>query len=380
MNAYSFLWKGKDPQGTVRSERITAENAQAAKAHLVDKGWTNLELVTDEISASARAGIEAADWMCEEPVTPNQELAFFEGKGPTMFTTWWDGLKQSKSTILILAALFAWGLYGNSRWLMIFGGAGLLFIVFLVPGLHLFFATSMRQYSRLNRFKVWGMWNEVLDCVEQLRKSSRLTRIGVGDVELTRCRAQALAGLGRLDDAVAEFAKLENSPKLPRFLYLSHLSSIYDVAKAYEQSMACRQEAAVEKPDNSSVWIDIAYGYVRGMNQPAKARAALERAQQYEITGLGKAYLPFLQGVICWRERNFAEAKANLEKALAGFGPFKHNDLVIGLILLAKSYLCAVHSALGNSSDAKRLLRETEQFLIANREDELLHACRSPAS
>lgn len=374
---YSFLWKGKDPDGVVRSERVTAENAQAAKAQLTEAGWTNLELVMDEIADVARADVEAADWMLEEPVTPSQESAFFEGKGPGMFAMWWNGVKESKTTLLILAAFFGWGIYAQNRWFIIISGAGLVFMMLLVPGLHLFFGMSLRQYSRLNRLKVWGRWNEVLDCVERLRRSGRLTRIGVGDLELARCRAQALAGLGRLDDAVAEFAKFENSPKVPRFLYLSQLSTIYDVAKAYEQSMVCRQEAVAEKPDNSALWIDLAYGYVTGFNEPAKAREALARAQEFEITGLGKAYLPFLIGIICWRERNFAEARQNLEKALAGFEPLKLNDMVVGLILLTKSYLCAVHTALGNSSEARKLLAATEKFLIVNREDELLEACRT---
>lgn len=376
MSAYSFLWKGKDPTGIIRSERVTAENAQAARTLLVEAGWTNLELVMDEIADVARADIEAADWILEEPVSPSQEVAFFEGKGPGMFATWWSDLKKCKTTLLILATLFGWGIHTDRRWLIIISGVGLFFMIFLVPGLHLFFGMSLREYSRLNRFKVWGRWNEVLDCVERLRRSSRLTRIGVGDMELARCRAQALAGLDRLDEAVAEFAKFENSPKVPRFLYLSLLSGIYDVAKAYERAMVCRQEAVAEKPDNSTLWIDLAYGYVHGFNEPARAREALARAQQFEISGLAKAYLPFLIGIIGWRERNFPEAKQHLEKALAGFEPLKHNDVVGGLILLTKSYLCAVHTTLGNSSEAGKLRAETEKFLIDNREDELLQACR----
>lgn len=31
MNHYKFVWKGKDPQGIVRSEAVMAENAQAAR-------------------------------------------------------------------------------------------------------------------------------------------------------------------------------------------------------------------------------------------------------------------------------------------------------------------------------------------------------------
>jgi hypothetical protein len=46
-----FVWKGKDPEGRVRSERVTAENAQAAKAELLARGWLDVLLVREEISS-----------------------------------------------------------------------------------------------------------------------------------------------------------------------------------------------------------------------------------------------------------------------------------------------------------------------------------------
>jgi tetratricopeptide (TPR) repeat protein len=211
--------------------------------------------------------------------------------------------------------------------------------------------------------------------VERLRRRHRLTRIGVGDIELGRCRAQALAGLGRLDEGIREFSRLENSPQLEHWLYLSHLSGIYDAGKAYEKSLECRRQAAEEKPESSTVWIDLAYGLVRGLNRPAEAREALARAEALEITGLGKAYLPFLRGMICWREGRTAEAKQDFEQALVSLRPLAHHDLVQGLLLLTKSHLCAVHRALGNNTEAAKLFRETEKYLIAHREDELLEAC-----
>jgi type II secretory pathway component PulF len=58
MNQYKFVWKGRDPQGNVRSEEVMAENAQAAREDLTQCGWTELELVFDEIARSAGAGAE----------------------------------------------------------------------------------------------------------------------------------------------------------------------------------------------------------------------------------------------------------------------------------------------------------------------------------
>jgi len=377
MSQYKYVWKGKDPRGNARSEEVMAENAQAAREELTRRGWTELELVFDDIATSAVAGVEATDWITEEGVSAQQLTDQYEGKAPGFLAQWFKGLLDSKKSLLTFGALLAWGIYTDRKWAWIIGAIGLGFIVLLMPALHAFFSVTLRQYSRLNKAKVWGRWNEVLDCVERLRKAHRLTRIGVGDLELTRCRAQALAALGRLDEGVAEFRQFENSPKVERWLYLSHLSSIYDEAKAFGKSLECRQQAAAEKPDSSAVWIDLAYSLMRGFNRPAEAREALARAEAHEITGLGKAYVPFVRGIIGWRERNFAEARKHLEEALAGLEPLSHHDLVVGLILLTKSYLCVVHGASGNRLEAKKLFRETEKFLTAHREDELLQACRS---
>lgn len=50
----SFLWKGTAPDGGRRSERVAAENAQAARAQLSAAGWTDLQLVMDELLEACR--------------------------------------------------------------------------------------------------------------------------------------------------------------------------------------------------------------------------------------------------------------------------------------------------------------------------------------
>ena len=58
MNHYKFIWKGRDPQGNVRSEEVMAENAQAAREELTRRDWTELELVFDEIASASGEGVD----------------------------------------------------------------------------------------------------------------------------------------------------------------------------------------------------------------------------------------------------------------------------------------------------------------------------------
>src|ERR1041385_970160 len=221
----TFLWSGKDANGQQRSERVEAENAQVAKGILAGRGWTGLELVKDEAAHGASLQFERnpPDWVVnqgdeeleedwkkefEKQNTPDQEVAFFKGQQPSgLRAQTWTAIKESIRIIVIFAALLGFGIYRHKIWLIVLGAAGIGVCVLLMPALHLvfsIFSRSSRDYSRLNKAKVWGRWNEVLKCVERLRQKDRLTGAAVPELELGRCRAQALAALGRLDEALAD--------------------------------------------------------------------------------------------------------------------------------------------------------------------------------
>jgi tetratricopeptide (TPR) repeat protein len=303
-----------------------------------------------------------------------------EGQGPGFWSQFCKTLWESKVTLLLLSALLALGLYRDRPWLWGTAAAGLVLLVLLFPGLHLFFSQPLQCYERLNKAKVWGRWDEVEDCVRRLRKMTTFTRIGPGEAELARCEAQVLASRGQLEEAIRLFRKQAFNPKLPEWMYLSFQAGIYDVAKAYDQSLECRQKAAELKPDTSTVWIDLAYGLVRGMNRPAEARQALVRVETLEVNAIGRHYLEFLRGVICWRENDLLSARKHLEAALPGLKALSHLPLIEGIILLTKSYLCVVHGGLGDAATAKDYWQQTRDFLKANRETELLQVCQAAVS
>jgi tetratricopeptide (TPR) repeat protein len=380
----TFLWSGKDAQGNQRSERVEAENAQQARAILADRGWTDLQLIQDELGSAVVSQVKAAAWV-REGADPQKmaelQAKLMQGKkAPGLFAQTLDSIKKEIKFIIIWAAILAFGIYKHRTWAIVFGAAGIALYVLLFPVLHFvfrFFATAQREYARLNKARVWGRWDEVLECVERLRRPDRITGVGVPDFELVRCRAQALVGLGKLDEGLAEFRKLENSPKVERGMYYSLLAAIYDVGRQFDKALELRQKAVEEKPDTASVWIDLAYGYVRRLKRPVEARAALAHTEKLEITGLGKPYLFFLRGIILWREHKPDEARKELEQALVAFRPLMHQPLVEGLLLLTKAHLCAVEIELGNVANAKTLFGEVEPYLIAHREDELLELCRA---
>jgi len=52
-----------------------------------------------------------------------------------------------------------------------------------------FFGHTQSDYARMNRAKVWARWDEVLECVERLRKPDRMTGAAIPELELVRSRA-----------------------------------------------------------------------------------------------------------------------------------------------------------------------------------------------
>jgi len=382
MSTFTFVWKGRDPRGRFRSERVEAENAQLAKSALLREGWSELQFVGDEVTDLARQSLQVPEELEEygDALGPDDEVRSLEGKAPGFRSQYCKALGEAKGTLILLTLLTAWGFYQHRTWALAIGLAGLGLMLLLFPVIWAWFSLPLSYYNRLNRAKVWHRWDDVLLYVERLEQTVRITRLGVGDVELARCRAQALAATGRLNDGLQLFAKYAEDPNLPHWNYLSFLAGIYDCAKEYQKALECRRTALAEKQDSSALHIDVAYTLARFLNRPAEAREALARAEVLEVTALGIPYLSFLRGLIAYREANFAEARKHLEQAASGFKSYEHNPLVEGLQLLVKSYLCAISAALGELDGARKCFYETEAFLKATGENELLEVCRAAFS
>ena len=383
----TFLWSGKDAGGLKRHERIDAEDAQAAKAVLVNRGWTDLELVLDELHYSKAVRMEStkevdADIRAQFN-TPEAQASFHKrGWKTSVLGRTLQAVIKSYKLILLSAGLIALGIYRHEWSSLVIGSLGLAFAVFFIPAYHVLirvFGHVRSEFHRMQRAKTWGRWDEVLECVERLRKPDRMTGSVFPEFELVRSRALALAALGRLNEGLAEYRQFENSPKVEHWLYLTFLATIYDADRQFGKGLELRRQAAAEKPQSSMVWIDVAYSCVRRLNRTDEAHEAIARAERLEISELGKTYLFFVRGMILWREHKLSEAKEQLEKAVIEFRARPRRYLHEGIILLSKAYLCAVNVDLGNADKARSLFRDVESFLIAHREDELLQACRGMA-
>ena len=369
----TFLLKGVSPQGTERPERVEAGTAREARLNLEGRGWRDVILLQDEVCHySGQQTQSASDPELRVEEDAETIVERWEGKNG-LFWEWWRAIRKSPAFTVLMLGLLAWGIYRSQPITIIISAAGLLFF----PALILVFSLPGIYYERVQKAKVWGRWDEVRRYLDKLRKSSKWSRISIGEVEFARTEGQVLAQEGRLAEAVHLFEQVKTDPNLPEWLYCSHLAGIYDQAKEYTKSLELRRRAAELAADNGAMWIDVGYASVRWLNLPASGREALRKAESCEIPEFARSYLPFVTGMILWRENKFLEAKESFQAAEDQFRAVMHmSPLMEGLVLIGQSYLCAIHRRLGDNKTADRYWKQVEKFLRAHEnERELLAAC-----
>jgi tetratricopeptide (TPR) repeat protein len=368
---HSFLWTGKDEHGNEKRDIIHAENAEASRAILTARGWTELRLLRDEVGDAARGLVVGPHRAAIE-----QQRKSSPGR-PRYLASWGDSLLRLKWILLVQVLLLVIALY-QEHWIAVVVSSSLLAVtILLFPAIAWYYRRGSREFARLNEARLWGRWPEVLKSVERLRHVRNRTRIGLNDWELARIRAVAMAGMGRLDEGLREFKSYENSSVVPRWMYLSLLANVYSAANQHEKALELHEQAVAEKSDNATLWIGLAGAYVRRLDRPADARVALARAEALPQTELGAAYMDFTRGLIAWREGNLEEARTRIESALKALQAQPRKRLMVGTMLLMQSHLAAVLAAIGNTDVARKFFAKNKPYLVAHHEEELLRIADS---
>jgi tetratricopeptide (TPR) repeat protein len=372
-----YIWKARDRDGRQTAVRVEADTAKQAREQLEARGLTDLRLQQDEVALAAAEGVrQASDPEFDVELTPEEAADSFDGKAPGFWSQWLASFKEVPKTAVLWLALLGLSIYSGRTWLIVLNSVVVAFSflpVLLFPLLNLWFGRTQRLYDRLNRAKVWSRWPEVYALAGELDKAGAATNIGVPAWEIARCKAQALAGMGRLEEAVKLFERFSHDSTLERWMYLSHLAGIYVAAQEYERALALRLESSELKPDNMGTLIDLAMHHAHHMGDAPSARRVFARIDHSIVPELGKPYLELVEGMMLCGEGKFGEAQAHLRKAEAGLQPYRHNPLVESVILLTQSYLCLSLAGAGSTREVSPMWQRVKTYLKAGREDALLN-------
>jgi tetratricopeptide (TPR) repeat protein len=362
----TYLWSAKDSSGKEILERISAASPEEASDQLLGRGLTNLQLRTSEIHDFVKKGVEAASNPAYRPkLTAREELALLHGTGPGFWARWWRSTRESAGPLVLIGLLLAVALYGRAiPHVLLFGGL-FLFVLLLFPVLNFWFGRPGRLFRELHHARTWRRWTEVLALLEKLRRVQKSRKIGMGEAAMARYRSLALAGLGKLDEAVNCFTEAADTADMPHWMLLCHLAGIYTVAGRYDSGLDCYRQALDVATEKGVVCIDYGSYLVQRYNRPTEARKMLEIAESGPLTESSKDHVSVLKGLIALREGDFLSAKEHMTRALSGLESHPKAKYFVyePSILLAHGYLALINAALGDNGAAQKHFIKSEMFL-----------------
>ncbi len=368
----NFVWKAKDRFGRPVVREVPAYTAEESRTILTAEGCTELTLVQDEVMAAGTAGMsDKITVMGEEVRVTAQDKVKHFGKPPATFVNvLWQSIGQSKSILLVVLLIAAYEIHERTPNALIYLGIGLLaWLAFVV-------CVSLPRiyYARLHMAATWSRWTEVLEIVATLQRINKFHFIKLPAAELGRHRAQALAGLGKLPEALEEYSHYENQPGCPSWLYKAFVANLYATAKQYDAAIEWNLKSIQEKP-TATMYLDLANRYARLKKDPVRARTAIAQAEKGTLTEIAIPYDKRCRGIVAYLEGNWATARQELEISLRMMESTPHVPGRVGTISIAKGYLCCVLARQGEHAAAKKNLEGAREYLVATGEDELLAEC-----
>jgi len=365
----NFIWTAKDKQGKPIVKEVSAETIEESKAMLLAEGYTDLELKSDEIiDASRQAFATANNGRKSRP----EEFVRHLGNIPqTPLKLILRSIVHDTAFYLLMISLMVLAIFRGHKANAIV--TGIITVGWLV--FRIWMSLPQIYYAKLNKAKDWHRWTEVLQLVKSLERIRQFHIIKLPAKELIRARAQALAGLGRLLEALAEFRQCEYQPEVPSWLYKAHLAEIYSIAKDYDKSLEYAWEALEEK-QTPVLYIDLASRLLRYKKDTVKAKEILSKVEKDTLTEIIKPGYLQCQGILDYIEGDYVSARQELEVSLKMMEQTRDRPFRDGNISLTKGYFCCVLSKQGDLTSAKRCFEQAREYLIAARETELLEECK----
>lgn len=373
----TYLWSGKNPSGEESAERVEAPNVEEAKATLEGRGWTQLQLHTGEMANYIHKSMAKVTPTEYQPqLTPKEELQFHKGEQPGFWQRWMTSVVDAKGTIGFCAVLLAWSIYRQQTVGIVIIGALLLVVVFLFPVIHVWFAAPSKLFIRLNTARTWWRWQEVLQCIDQLNKAHKRTKIGMGRAEVARYWSLALAGTGQVEQGMKLFSEEAAASNMPEWLRLSHIGTMYNVAQQFDKALEYRRQSFVASNEDSIACIDLASYLLDPFEFVEEAKVLLSKVEGKTLAAIVIPAVTRLRGMIAYREKDFVSADRLFRESLAGVLQNAKNRYHVfeSSILLLNAKLAIINAALGNRVEAQRFFKGACAYLVATKRQDLISA------
>jgi hypothetical protein len=360
-----YLFTGCNSDGKRVTERVEADSADAAVRLLTDRGFLDIVLHTDDVGTRYTRHKDV-----ERLISPREYIRFRSMSKWRHFLYMVDKLYRM-CWVVDLGAVAFLALRWKSGWP--FGLLDILALVILLLPLPfaivVLIVPSRRQYDRLVDAACWARWEEVLRLLPKLPAA-------VAADERAFRKATALAGMGRLAEALEVVKPLATDAEFPGWLYWGRLSSVYRAARDDEQAFVCLERSAELAPENATVLVDLALALLRDKRDVARAGEIVQRVKQHALSDIAVHFLHAAEGMLALEKGKPYEARELFERALAGLSSLT-SPATGPTIDRLHAYLCLAEAGVGNYESARRHVDQATPRLKALGQDDLLARCEA---
>ena len=359
---HEYLVTGRTADGEVTTEIVEAASGDEAVRAFEDRGYTDVVLHTSETLARWHKASSLAKFMRPREMVAIRTM----GVGPQsaflvrkMYAKLWPLLVLCVLPIAVYVAFdleidwFVWG--------MLF-----MIPVPLLISLGLMFVGSGPRYRRLLVAVGWGDWPEVLRLVPRVKMK-------LPPMELPLRKAQALAGLGRMPEALLEYDKLDDMPDVSRGVYWTFRALVYISGHDRANALVAMERAVELMPDNPDVLIDLAALVTVVRRDLPRAKQLLAEAGRHALADTTYPFYQAGHGLIALAENRPAVAVKCLEEAVSLVEPFlSGNPSVRYHLARLGGHLALAYAASGDREAARHEADRVRPVLRANRDATML--------
>ncbi len=361
-----YLISGKDDRDRSVTEVVKAPNADEAVRLFGSRGFTDVVLHSDEVMAHLfqRKSLQH--------LTPRDYLAI--GRVSRLGFMFRILIRQYRSQWWLFAidiALLVGRQVLEVEWSLVDSMA----VMFLVAPIVIVVLSELfnpsRKYERAMAFNAWGRWAEMLAALPAVKRFIPAPQYAFHE-------AKALAGLGRLDEAIETVRPFADDPKTPAWLYWGQLADVFTAAKLPDRVIECGEKAVENAPNNATVLIDLAMSLLRYRRDVVRARPLLERAREHALSDVIRPFLIAAEGVLAFEERRPDRARLLLEKALQEAERFRNASPLVGSAIdRIHAYLALVYAALGDHTAGVAHFKSAEPRMRACETNDMLERCEA---
>jgi len=258
-------------------------------------------------------------------------------------------MRNNGIPLVIGVSMVLYGESTNSAWWMASG----VILSLALPLFNFWNYRVMQTYDALLKAVAFGEWERVKVLSEDLKNQNKSPDLAV---EADSRLALYHAHFGDMNSALKLMMPHKEYLSNNAGVYESKLGELYYHAGEYDKCIY-QVKKAYEVSGENMMLADWALVEVR-FGDMQVAKQCLSQIEIEILPSFCQPFIPFIEGLIAYKEKNLTEAKELLTQSLEGLSDFDENPAVWALLAMVSCYLALVLAEFGERESAEIILSE----------------------